>query len=172
LIISVLVSPPKKPYRSGSRKYSSITVSSKKVRKKLKNLRDKYIKERRAMKEKKSGSEADSQKVWKFFHIMSFLEPHVRERPASSNMMVNEEEQEVILTLEPVTVRRQQELFFESRVLEKVDEISKQLKDCGDEDELFLMSLVPAFKRLSEIQKSTARIEIMRVLHDIQFKEK
>ncbi len=68
--------------------------------------------------------------------------------------------------------RRQQEIYFESRVLEKVDEISKQLKDCGDEDELFLMSLVPAFKRLSEIQKSTARIEIMRVLHDIQFKEK
>ncbi len=46
--------------------------------------------------------------------------------------------------------RRQQEIYFKSHVLEKVDEISKQLKDCGDEDELFLMSLVPAFKRLSE----------------------
>ncbi len=166
------------------------------------------------MKEKKSGSGgADSRKVWKYFHIMAFLEPHVRERPTSSNMVENEEEQEVILTLEPVTVqieqevsdisttedslvenenenssqmpkqstsvprvpmkrRRQQEIYFESRVLEKVDEISKQLKDCGDEDELFLMSLVPAFKRLSEIQKSTACIEIMRVLHDFQFKEK
>ncbi len=66
--------------------------------------------------------------------------------------------------------RRQQEIYFKSHVLEKVDEISKQLKDCGDEDELFLMSLVTSFKRLSE--KSTARIEIMRVLHDIQFKEK
>ncbi|KAL1263412.1 hypothetical protein QQF64_006151 [Cirrhinus molitorella] len=142
---------------------------------------------------------------------MAFLEPHVRERPTSSNMVVNEEEQEVILTLEPVTVqteqevsdisttgedslgnksssqmpkqslsvpqvplkrRKQQELYFESRVLEKVDEISKQLKDCGDEDKLFLVNLVPVFKRLSEIQKSTARIKIMRVLHDIQFKEK
>uniref|UniRef100_A0A671LG91 BESS domain-containing protein n=1 Tax=Sinocyclocheilus anshuiensis TaxID=1608454 RepID=A0A671LG91_9TELE len=148
--------------------------------KKLKNLRDKYIKERRAMKEKNSGSEADSQKVWKYFHIMSFLEPHVRERPTSSNMMVNEEEQEVILTLEPATAQIEQEVSdisttgedSLSRVLEKVDEISKQLKDCGDDDELFLMSLVPAFKRLSEIQKSTARIEIMWVLHAIQFKEK
>uniref|UniRef100_A0A673HWA8 BESS domain-containing protein n=1 Tax=Sinocyclocheilus rhinocerous TaxID=307959 RepID=A0A673HWA8_9TELE len=184
-----LYDPSKISYRDIKKKSRAweprVGLPVEEVRKKLKNLRDKYIKERRAMKEKKSGSEADSQKVWKYFNIMSFLEPHVRERPTSSNMMVNEEEQEVILTLEPVTVQIEQEVSDISTTGEdslaenenenssqKVDEISKQLKDCGDEDELFLMSLVPAFKRLSEIQKSTARIEIMRVLHDIQFKEK
>ncbi|KAF4116502.1 hypothetical protein G5714_003991 [Onychostoma macrolepis] len=106
------------------------------VRKKLKNLRDKYIKERRAMKEKKSGSGgADSQKVWKYFHIMTFLEPHVRERPTSSNMVENEEEQEVILTLEPVTVQIEQEVSdistTEDSLVENENENSSQMpKQC------------------------------------------
>ncbi len=52
---------------------------------KWKYLRDKYLKERRAEKEKWSGAEGGSHKKWKFMAIMSFLEPHVKERPTTSN---------------------------------------------------------------------------------------
>lgn len=38
------------------------------------------------MREKKSGAGAEQKMIWKYFNIMSFLEPHVRERTTSSNM--------------------------------------------------------------------------------------
>lgn len=51
-------------------------------RRKWKYLRDKYLRERRAEKEKRSDSEGGSQRRWK---LMSFLEPHVKGRPTTSN---------------------------------------------------------------------------------------
>ncbi len=54
-------------------------------KRKWKYLRDKYLKERRAEKEKRSGAEGGSHKRWTFMVVMSFLEPHVRERPRTSN---------------------------------------------------------------------------------------
>uniref|UniRef100_A0A3B3RYR3 BESS domain-containing protein n=1 Tax=Paramormyrops kingsleyae TaxID=1676925 RepID=A0A3B3RYR3_9TELE len=52
----------------------------------LENLRDRYIKERKKVREKKSGAGAEQKITWKYFTIMSFLEPYVRERATSSNM--------------------------------------------------------------------------------------
>jgi len=49
-------------------------------------LRDKYIKERKAEREKRSGSEGGSQRKWKFTNALSFLERFVKERPTSSNI--------------------------------------------------------------------------------------
>nr|XP_023692912.1 uncharacterized protein LOC111856863 [Paramormyrops kingsleyae] len=57
-----------------------------KCKKTWKNLRDRYIKERKKVREKKSGAGAEHKTTWKFFLIMSFLEPYVRERATSSNM--------------------------------------------------------------------------------------
>ncbi len=62
---------------------------------------------------------------------MAFLEPHVRERPTSSNMVENEEEREVILTLEPVTVQIEQEVSdistTEDSLVENENENSSQM---------------------------------------------
>ncbi len=55
-------------------------------RKKWKYLRDKYIKERKAEREKRSGSEGGSQREWKFTNALSVLERFVKERPTSSNI--------------------------------------------------------------------------------------
>ena len=38
------------------------------------------------MKEKKSGAGQGQRKDWKFMGIMSFLDPHIQDRPTSSNM--------------------------------------------------------------------------------------
>ncbi|KAK7151660.1 hypothetical protein R3I94_008109 [Phoxinus phoxinus] len=61
-------------------------------KKRWKNLRDRFIKERKAMREKKSGAGAEQKTTWRYFSIMSFLEPHVKERATSSNMTQSLEE--------------------------------------------------------------------------------
>ncbi|CAM4578770.1 hypothetical protein PO909_032438 [Leuciscus waleckii] len=63
----------------------AIEMSEEECKRKWKYLRDKYLKERRAEKEKRSGAEGGSHKRWKFMAVMSFLEPHVKERPTTSN---------------------------------------------------------------------------------------
>ncbi|XP_056434738.1 uncharacterized protein LOC130372640 [Gadus chalcogrammus] len=56
-------------------------------RRKWKSLRDRYIREKRSEKEegKKSGSAARTVKKWKFFALLSFLDPFVTTRDTSSN---------------------------------------------------------------------------------------
>ncbi|CAL8400583.1 unnamed protein product [Boreogadus saida] len=62
-------------------------VTAEVSRKKWKYLRDKYLRERKAEKDrKKSGAGATSFKRWKYMAIMGFLERHVKERVTSSNM--------------------------------------------------------------------------------------
>ncbi|CAL8235681.1 unnamed protein product [Arctogadus glacialis] len=66
---------------------SLITAVTEVSRKKWKYLRDKYLKERKAERDrKKSGAGATSFKRWKYMAIMGFLERHVKERVTSSNM--------------------------------------------------------------------------------------
>ncbi|CAL8384486.1 uncharacterized protein LOC115532291 [Gadus morhua] len=55
-------------------------------RRKWKSLRDRYIREKRSEKEgKKSGSAARTVKKWKFFAVLSFLDPFVTPKETSSN---------------------------------------------------------------------------------------
>ncbi|CAL8249945.1 unnamed protein product [Arctogadus glacialis] len=54
-------------------------------RDKWKYLRGKYGKERKEMKERRSGSEGGHKHSWKYVNILSFLEPYVQERLTVSN---------------------------------------------------------------------------------------
>ncbi|XP_056451682.1 transcription factor Adf-1-like [Gadus chalcogrammus] len=66
---------------------SMLGVTAEVSRKKWKYLRDKYLRERKAERDrKKSGAGATSFKRWKYMAIMGFLELHVKERVSSSNM--------------------------------------------------------------------------------------
>ncbi|CAL8348735.1 unnamed protein product [Boreogadus saida] len=57
-------------------------------RRKWKSLRDRYLREKRREKEegKRSGSAARTGKKWKFFAVLSFLDPFVTPRETSSNL--------------------------------------------------------------------------------------
>ncbi|CAL8326841.1 unnamed protein product [Arctogadus glacialis] len=57
-------------------------------RRKWKSLRDRYMREKRREKEegKRSGSAARTVKKWKFFAVLSFLDPFVTPRETSSNL--------------------------------------------------------------------------------------
>ena len=53
----------------------------------------------KGLKDKRSGSAAGGQKVWKYDALMTFLEPFVQERQTSGNM----EEEVFTLNLEAMT---------------------------------------------------------------------
>uniref|UniRef100_A0A671RTL2 MADF domain-containing protein n=1 Tax=Sinocyclocheilus anshuiensis TaxID=1608454 RepID=A0A671RTL2_9TELE len=55
-------------------------------RKKWRDLRDVYVRERREEKKRKTGAAATQKHPWRYYHIMSFLLPFVSSRPTSGNM--------------------------------------------------------------------------------------
>ncbi|XP_058626534.1 uncharacterized protein LOC131537235 isoform X2 [Onychostoma macrolepis] len=55
-------------------------------RKKWRDLRDVYVREKREEKKKKSGAAATQKRPWRYYHIMSFLLPFISSRPTSGNM--------------------------------------------------------------------------------------
>lgn len=57
---------------------------------------------------------------------------------------------------------------LEDKILDMLKEIKK---DEEDEDRQFMLSLVPSFRKLQDKQKFEARIEILRVLKEITFKD-
>ncbi|CAH2093250.1 unnamed protein product [Euphydryas editha] len=57
---------------------------------------------------------------------------------------------------------------LEEKVLDMLKDIKKNE---DDEDRQFMLSLVPTFRKLNAKQKLTARIEILKVLHNISFEQ-
>uniref|UniRef100_A0A3B4ALX5 BESS domain-containing protein n=1 Tax=Periophthalmus magnuspinnatus TaxID=409849 RepID=A0A3B4ALX5_9GOBI len=114
-----------------------------------------------------------SQKVWKYFHMMSFLEPHIKERATSGNLTAehSQEEHEIVLTLMPEEESEPSDLRFVTSDDATSESSLDQLQQPDDEDELYLHSLLPTFRRLSGAKKSLAKMEIMRVLHKVEFGE-
>ncbi|XP_053183616.1 transcription factor Adf-1-like [Scomber japonicus] len=61
-------------------------------RRRWKSLRDRYMRERRKGTETRSGAAAGTAKKWKYFAVLSFLDPFVAPRETSGNMGVGVEE--------------------------------------------------------------------------------
>ncbi len=55
-------------------------------RRKWKSLRDTYMRERRKVTETRSGAAAGTAKKWKYFVVLSFLDPFVSPHETNSNM--------------------------------------------------------------------------------------
>ncbi|CAL8394804.1 unnamed protein product [Boreogadus saida] len=173
-------------------------VTAEVSRKKWKYLRDKYLRERKAERDrKKSGAGATSFKRWKYMAIMGFLERHMKERLTSSNMEqgdYSQDSQEIapeILTLlapsmspqrEPLTVRYGHLSSISSHYLysgsghtaascTSTTTEEKENALAVDEDEHFMLSLVPSLRRLSNQKKAQARMRMQQVLYDVEFGE-
>lgn len=64
-------------------------VIAEECKRRWKNLRDCYRRDRQKQKElRRSGSAATGARPWQFAEIMGFLDPFMEERPTSSNMSV------------------------------------------------------------------------------------
>uniref|UniRef100_A0A8C5AS23 MADF domain-containing protein n=1 Tax=Gadus morhua TaxID=8049 RepID=A0A8C5AS23_GADMO len=133
-------------------------VTAEVSRKKWKYLRDKYLRERKAERDrKKSGAGATSFKRWKYMAIMGFLERHVKERVTSSNMEQGDYSQEIAPEI----------LQSILSSLQKEKENTLAL----DEDEHFMLSLVPSLRRLSNQKRAQAHMRMQQVLYDVEFGE-
>uniref|UniRef100_A0A667WS24 BESS domain-containing protein n=1 Tax=Myripristis murdjan TaxID=586833 RepID=A0A667WS24_9TELE len=150
------------------------------LKKRWKNLRDKYMKERKGVREKKSGSGAENKPQWNFFSIMNFLEPSVQERPTSSNLsepgmstpcpptpMHSGPHEEDSFTLDLTLVPPSD--YEVSSPHSLATEGPSQQGDDMFESKLFLLSLAPRLRGLPDEKRSQAKIEILQVLHRAEF---
>ncbi|XP_056453208.1 transcription factor Adf-1-like [Gadus chalcogrammus] len=173
-------------------------VTAEVSRKKWKYLRDKYLRERKAERDrKKSGAGATSFKRWKYMAIMGFLERHVKERvvaqseeeisPPSPSLSQSATDTSppsppttstvaLVTPLRPVPPpprRRQLEQplsAFQKSILSSIQK-EKENALAVDEDEHFMLSLVPSLRRLSNQKKAQARMRMQQVLYDVEFGE-
>uniref|UniRef100_A0A3B3QW86 MADF domain-containing protein n=1 Tax=Paramormyrops kingsleyae TaxID=1676925 RepID=A0A3B3QW86_9TELE len=140
-----------------------------------KNLRDRYIKERRKVREKKSSAGAEQKIIWKYFPIMSFLEPYVRERATSSNMSPSSQNrpsspQATSVPLPASSSGTPSDETF-SLYLTEVIPTTQTTSTSGrvDEEELFLLSLAPRLRNLPPERRSEVKLQFMTSLHRAEF---
>uniref|UniRef100_A0A8C5C994 MADF domain-containing protein n=1 Tax=Gadus morhua TaxID=8049 RepID=A0A8C5C994_GADMO len=139
-------------------------VTAEVSRKKWKYLRDKYLKERKAERDrKKSGAGATSFKRWKYIAIMGFLECHVKERVTSSNMEqgdYSQDSQEIPATDTSPPSPPTTSTVALVTPLHPVPPPPRRRQ-----------SLVPSLRRLSHQKKAQARMRMQQVLYDVEFGE-
>uniref|UniRef100_A0A8D0AND6 BESS domain-containing protein n=1 Tax=Sander lucioperca TaxID=283035 RepID=A0A8D0AND6_SANLU len=134
-----------------------------------KNLRDRYLKERRQQREK-SGVGADHKSTWKYFSILVFLEPHVRERATTSNLSQS------WCQSQPLSLSPQEgcSTYTLSQVpLDSGDEfddsVLNALQQNTDDTEPFLLSLAPRLRNLHREKRSEVQMEFLATLHRAEF---
>uniref|UniRef100_A0A3Q0RV77 MADF domain-containing protein n=1 Tax=Amphilophus citrinellus TaxID=61819 RepID=A0A3Q0RV77_AMPCI len=117
------------------------------VKKRWKNLRDTFMRTR--------------ERIWKYFHVMSFLEPYIKERDTSGNLKADDPEGEegevVTLTMVPVTEDEDDGAadLLHTTASDTTSDSSTYIQHTAeDEDELYLQSLLPILRRLRGAQKS------------------
>uniref|UniRef100_A0A673I220 MADF domain-containing protein n=1 Tax=Sinocyclocheilus rhinocerous TaxID=307959 RepID=A0A673I220_9TELE len=123
------------------------------IRRKWKGLRDTYVREKKKETEKKSGSGASQGKKWKYFAVLSFLDPFVTPRETSSNMGWGVEENRTVEYTTEVTLPGRNEDTIKRLLLECLQRTSPPPALPPTEDELFFQSLLPSLQRLPPQQK-------------------
>ncbi|XP_045517027.1 uncharacterized protein LOC123709621 isoform X1 [Pieris brassicae] len=131
--------------------------------KKWRNLRDTFRRhveaERRAQ---RIGGGTDSpRRPYVYFKHMSFLLPHVASPSDTGD-----------ITDVPATETQYAPRLSEPTRLKK---LKRKLQPCNlpkaekiDEDRHFLMSLIPSFRKMSDNEKLTAKVEILKVIQQVR----
>uniref|UniRef100_A0A3Q2QPZ9 Uncharacterized LOC105915307 n=1 Tax=Fundulus heteroclitus TaxID=8078 RepID=A0A3Q2QPZ9_FUNHE len=134
---------------------------SQECKRKWKNLRDRYLKEvRMELKSKKQGEFVQSK--WKYRQLMNFIGPFTGSRVGVMDPCGNEDDNEHESGTKSSPGLRN----------------AWQVKDGGgpfstrprqDEDELFLLSFVPALKRLAPQKRCETKMKIQQIMYEAEF---
>lgn len=123
-----------------------------------------------------SGLSANKRRPYIYYDHLAFLLPTFDDEDVSSNLKEEEEEYET----DPLHVekedssqrigthskrKRAKSHFYEDN-LATTTKADKKTEDI-DEDKMFLLSLVPSFKRMSDYQKLQTRIEFLTVIRNV-----
>ncbi|KAF5277318.1 hypothetical protein FQR65_LT16008 [Abscondita terminalis] len=166
------------------------------LQKKWKNLKDRFMKDVRAEKEVRSGNAASKKKKYVYSEIMQFLMPQMERRryhhsqiKTESNVQGNEADADAVVVgsdnddvheednndvQTPTTVsnhqrkvpKSTQKQTFENKLLQILENRETQQED--DEDLAFFKSILPSVKKLTDIQKTEFRLDVLNSLKKAQ----
>uniref|UniRef100_A0A4W5N1M5 BESS domain-containing protein n=1 Tax=Hucho hucho TaxID=62062 RepID=A0A4W5N1M5_9TELE len=138
-------------------------------KRKWKNLRDRYFKEVRQEKRSKEETGERTTSRWKYRQLLNFLQPFIK--PRNSN--ADHDNQESPDTINKSTQSEIKPLSTKNRRLlaKEKDHRSDSMvpnRQC-DEDEMFLLSFVPALKRLAPQKRCETKIKIQQIMYEAEF---
>ncbi|KAG8265404.1 hypothetical protein J6590_095501 [Homalodisca vitripennis] len=157
------------------------------IQKKWKALRDAYF---RSLKTQfaKSGSGASKKRPYPYQQQMTFLQPVIANRQTSGNMVVEEEDlhvlevEDVRQSADPVDpvfkkpASKPKKANFETQLIDilKAQQTSIPTPGPSDDDDnkMFLLSLLPKMRQLSENMSFEFRIKVMQCLQERYTKSK
>ncbi|CAF4881460.1 unnamed protein product [Pieris macdunnoughi] len=128
--------------------------------KKWRNLRDTFRRhveaERRAQ---RTGGGTDSpRRPYVYYKHMSFLMPHVVS-PSDTGDIIDVPATETPRPPEPTRLKKRKR---------KLQPCNQPKAEKIDEDKHFLMSLIPSFRKMSDNEKLTAKVEILKVIQQVR----
>uniref|UniRef100_A0A667ZQ55 BESS domain-containing protein n=1 Tax=Myripristis murdjan TaxID=586833 RepID=A0A667ZQ55_9TELE len=152
-------------------------ISALECKRKWKNLRDRYLKEvRMEIKSKQQGEMIPSR--WKYRQLLNFLAPFTGSRNGTTENGNNEEDHEnpdnESGNTEGETTAAEDALSLPCSQTTLIP-AKRQAKDSSlpnrprDEDELFLLSFVPALKRLAPQKRCETKIRIQQIMYEAEF---
>uniref|UniRef100_A0A668SKR4 BESS domain-containing protein n=1 Tax=Oreochromis aureus TaxID=47969 RepID=A0A668SKR4_OREAU len=135
-----------------------------------KNMRDRYLKEvRMELKSKKQGENVQSK--WKYRQLMNFIAPFTGSRSGlqdiSANNDVDHDNPEDSSNVDGENVLS--EIPSPPQVSPVTDNVPSFPTKPRDEDELFLLSFVPALKRLAPQKRCETKIKIQQIMYEAEF---
>uniref|UniRef100_A0A667X0S8 MADF domain-containing protein n=1 Tax=Myripristis murdjan TaxID=586833 RepID=A0A667X0S8_9TELE len=144
-------------------------------KKKWKNLRDTYRRERKKEREScRSGAEASTHRPWRYSQIMGFLNPFLEDRATSSNYPSVAREMQGDAGEEE---ERGEDALFSQLSSEAdlftlfLDHLMGAIQAAAqfqppDPDRQFFEGLLPDLKALSERKKAEVKFQIHRIIHE------
>uniref|UniRef100_A0A3Q3WAQ6 BESS domain-containing protein n=1 Tax=Mola mola TaxID=94237 RepID=A0A3Q3WAQ6_MOLML len=144
-------------------------LPSEDCKRKWKNLRDRYLKEvRMEIKNKKQGELVPSR--WKYRQLMNFIAPFTGSRSGVADICGNDDDNpdNESVSDEALSLPSSQSTPSPTKWLVK-DNGTAFPNRPRDEDELFLLSFVPALKRLAPQKRCETKIKIQQIMYEAEF---
>uniref|UniRef100_A0A8C7CC98 BESS domain-containing protein n=1 Tax=Oncorhynchus kisutch TaxID=8019 RepID=A0A8C7CC98_ONCKI len=172
--ISALTALPGKLWSNlselASFKQSDLFFEMGQCKRKWKNLRDRYFKEVRQEKRSKEETGERTTSRWKYRQLLNFLQPFIK--PRNGNADHDNQEKS---PASPCSSSTPAKLSTKNRRLlaKEKDHRSDSMipnRQC-DEDEMFLLSFVPALKRLAPQKRCETKIKIQQIMYEAEFSD-
>lgn len=134
-----------------------------------KNIRTQYYRVKRQNDKPSASGSSKLRKEWPLFHLLGFLEDKDFKPVLGAS---SKKARRLLPRPSPSEIPSSVSLVDSSTgttVVRHVKMEDNRLAARVDPDELYLMSLLPAFKRLSEKSKAVARVNIETILYTAEF---
>uniref|UniRef100_A0A8C4DY92 Transcription factor Adf-1 n=1 Tax=Dicentrarchus labrax TaxID=13489 RepID=A0A8C4DY92_DICLA len=148
----------------------ALGLPSDECKRKWKNMRDRYLKEvRMEIKSKKQGEIVQSR--WKYRQLMNFIAPFTGSRSGVADICGNNDDDHDNPDNESCSAEGESASSDAVKTPPADHAEHQNWKETAprDEDELFLLSFVPALKRLAPQKRCETKIKIQQIMYEAEF---